>query len=69
MASLSDLGNLGEPKIMVHREISDRINRDFDDLRVRAPSKYRELEEKYRRLQHETNFAVAMSSTNPERRR
>ena len=54
---------------MVHREISDRINRDFDDLRVRAPSKYRELEEKYRRLQHETNFAVAMSSTNPERRR
>ncbi|HEX9240519.1 MAG TPA: hypothetical protein VF910_07710 [Candidatus Bathyarchaeia archaeon] len=54
---------------MVHREISERINRDFDDLKVRNPGKYRELEEKYKRFEHEANFAVAMSGTNPERRR
>jgi hypothetical protein len=55
--------------LMVHREISERINRDFDDLKVRNPGKYRELEQKYKRFEHETNFAVSMSSTNPERRR
>jgi len=53
---------------MVHREISERINRDFDDLKVRSPMKYKEFEEEYRRLQHKTNFAVAMSRINPERR-
>ena len=54
---------------MVHREISDRINRDFDDLKVRNPGKYRELEEKYKRFEHEANFAVSMSGIHhPERR-
>jgi hypothetical protein len=54
---------------MVHREISERINRDFDDLKVRNPRAYQELEKEYKRFEHRTNFAVSMSSTNPERRR
>jgi hypothetical protein len=53
---------------MVHREISERINRDFDDLKVRSPMKYKEFEKEYRRLQEKTNFAVAMSPIRAERR-
>lgn len=46
---------------MTHREISERVNQNFDDLEQRDPEKYRELEEKYRRLEHETSFAVSQS--------
>ncbi len=46
---------------MVHREISEKINQDFDDLKVRNPKAYRELEAKYRRLEQEANFRVSMS--------
>lgn len=54
---------------MVHREISERINRDFDDLKVRNPKAYHQLEDEYKRFEHKANFAVAMSPTSPERRR
>ena len=46
---------------MTHRGISEKINRDFEDLKVRNPSKYQELEGKYRRLQNEANVAVSLS--------
>lgn len=46
---------------MTHREISQRINQDFDDLKARNPQKYHELEGKYRRLQAEANYAVSQS--------
>lgn len=46
---------------MTHREISKEINQDFDDLKVRNPTKYHELERKYRRLELEANFAVSQS--------
>ncbi|OLE76961.1 hypothetical protein AUG19_01800 [archaeon 13_1_20CM_2_54_9] len=54
---------------MTHRETSDRINQNFDDLKVRAPEKYRELEEEQRRLEHKTSFAVAMSKISGHVRR
>lgn len=53
---------------MSHGEISQKVNRNFDDLKVRDPKKYRELEEKYRRFEHETSFAVAMSPPGHVRR-
>jgi len=46
---------------MVHREISQKINQDFDDLKIRNPKAYRESEEEYRRFQQKVNFRVAMS--------
>jgi hypothetical protein len=46
---------------MTHRETSERINQNFDDLKVRAPDKYRELEEDQKRLEHKTSFAVSMA--------
>jgi hypothetical protein len=46
---------------MTHRETSERINQNFDDLKVRSPEKYKELEEDQKRLEHKTSFAVAMS--------
>lgn len=46
---------------MTHKEISQKIDQDFDDLQARNPKKYKELEDKYRRLQNETNFAVSQS--------
>jgi hypothetical protein len=53
---------------MVHRELTQEINRDFDDLAVRNPQMYRSLEGELRRLKHKTGFAVAMSPVRAERR-
>lgn len=46
-----------------HKRISREINQDFDDLSVRNPSKYRELEQDYKRLKEKTGLAVAMAPT------
>ncbi len=46
---------------MTHRDISRRINQDLDDLQVRDPKKYDEIEKRYRRLELEANFAVSQS--------
>jgi hypothetical protein len=54
---------------MVHREISEAVNRDFDDLKVRNPRMYEKLEKEYRRFEQKTNFAVAMSPIGRAERR
>ncbi len=56
---------------MTHRaeRIGQRIDQNLDDLETRNPRMAKQFEEEYRRLEHKTNFAVSMSSTNPERRR
>ena len=48
---------------MTHRseQLGRRIDQNLDDLEVRNPKTAKQLEEKYRRLAHETNFAVSMS--------
>jgi len=46
---------------MTHRDISRRINQDLDDLKVRNPKKYDEIENRYRRLELEANFLVSQS--------
>ncbi len=48
---------------MVHREVLSDIGKDFDDLKVRNPSKYQQLEDKLKRFKNETGFAVATSPT------
>ena len=48
---------------MVHTEVLGEIGKDFDDLKVRDPSKYRQLEDKLRRFKNETGYAVASSPT------
>lgn len=54
-------GNSWMVQSMTHKDITRRIDQDFNDLKVRNPEKYRELEGKYRRLQDEANTAVALS--------
>ena len=46
---------------MTHRDISRRINQDLDDLQVRDPKKYDEIERRYRRLELDANFYVSQS--------
>lgn len=44
---------------MTHREIEAVLNQDLDDLKLRNPTKYREIERKLKMLEIEAGFAVA----------
>ena len=46
---------------MVHGEILSRLNQDLDDLKVRNPKAYENIEKRLRRLEAEANFDVATS--------
>lgn len=46
---------------MTHKETLSLLNQDLDDLKVRNPNKYREIEKKLRRLELESNFQVSQS--------
>ena len=44
-----------------HTRLLSEQRQNFDDLSVRDPEKYRQLEEKQKRLNFETSMAVTMS--------
>lgn len=44
-----------------HRRLLSEQNQNLEDLKVRNPNRYREIEEKQRRLNFEASMAVAMS--------
>lgn len=44
-----------------HKRLLSEQKQNFDDLSVRNPEKYRQLEEKQKRLNFEASMAVAMS--------
>ncbi len=44
---------------MTHKELTATLNADLDDLKVRNPMKYREIERKLKMLEIEAGFAVA----------
>jgi hypothetical protein len=46
---------------MVHDVILRNLSDDLDDLKVRNPKKYREIEKKAERLESEASFAVSQS--------
>ena len=46
---------------MTHKQILGRLNQDLDDLEVRNPKAYRNIESRLRRLEAEANFDVAVS--------
>jgi hypothetical protein len=56
---------------MTHRaeRIGERIDQNLDDLEARNPKMARELEAEYRRLEHKSSFAVAMSPVGRAERR
>lgn len=51
-----------------HKRLLADQKENFDDLSVRNPAKYRELEEKQKRLNFETSMAVSMSPPGHVRR-
>ena len=46
---------------MVHKEILKNLNQDLDDLKVRNPKAYHEIENELKRLEAKANFDVSMS--------
>lgn len=46
-----------------HRRLLSEQNQNLEDLQTRNPRRYREIEEKQRRLNFEASMAVAMSPT------
>lgn len=44
-----------------HKQLLAEQNQNLNDLNVRNPTKYREIEEKQKRLNFEASMAVAMS--------
>lgn len=52
---------------MSHKELLKEQNQNLEDLKVRNPNRYKEIEEKQRRLNFEASMAVAMSPTHIQR--
>jgi hypothetical protein len=46
---------------MTHKQIEQSLNENLDDLKVRNPRRYEEIERKLRLLEIESGFAVAQS--------
>lgn len=46
---------------MTHTETLGLLKQDLDDLKVRNPKKYDELERRLRRIELESNFYVSQS--------
>lgn len=51
-----------------HKQILAEQKQNFDDLAVRDPDKYRELEQKQKRLNFETSLAVSLAAPGHVRR-
>lgn len=46
---------------MTHKEVLGNLKQDLDDLKVRNPKAYREIENDLKRLEAKANFDVSMS--------
>jgi hypothetical protein len=46
---------------MTHKQIEQALDQNLDDLKVRNPQKYQQIERKLRLLEIESGFAVAQS--------